>query len=66
MPSDQLLSATEAAARLGIPKRTLLWRAEHGHLDFAQKLPGHNGAYLFDPAEIDALLDRLTTEAGAA
>jgi excisionase family DNA binding protein len=57
--NDDLITAAEAAARLGVPKRTLLRWAKVGLVP-AVKLPGRTGAYLFDPADINQLTNRGT------
>lgn len=57
--NDDLITAAEAAARLGVPKRTLLRWAKFGLVP-AAKLPGRTGAYLFDPATIEQLASRKT------
>ena len=53
MTSSKLLTTTEVADRLGIARQTVAWRVAHGHMTPAQKLPGRNGAYLFDAEQID-------------
>lgn len=53
----ELLTSTQAGARLGKSARTIQRMADAGELPVAQKLPGPNGAYLFRPADIDALRD---------
>ena len=52
MPKKQPLSVAEAAARTGIPKRTLQHAIATGRLK-AHKFPGETGAYLIDEAELD-------------
>jgi excisionase family DNA binding protein len=51
------LSAAQAAFQEGIPKRTILAAIERGELP-AHKMPGRTGAYLIDPADLDAYITR--------
>ena len=60
----QLLTSTEAGRRLNKSGRTVVRAAESGEIPYAHKLPGPNGAYLFDAAVID-LLAAQSTEASA-
>lgn len=53
MNTPDLITTTEAAARLGLPVRTVQWHAMQGNLPHTLKLPGR-GTYLFDPADVDA------------
>lgn len=46
------LSAAQAAAQSGRPKRTILYAIATGALP-AQKMPGYNGIYLIDPIDLD-------------
>jgi excisionase family DNA binding protein len=48
----QPLSIAEAAARTGIPKRTLQHAIATGRLK-AHKFPGKTGAYLIDQRDLD-------------
>lgn len=50
-----LLSTAEAAKRLRIHPRSVARLAHTGALKFVAKAPGVRGAYLFDPAAVDAL-----------
>jgi hypothetical protein len=50
-----IVSASWAAKRLGISRRTLLWRAKNDKLPYLAKIDGRTGAYLFDRAAIEAL-----------
>lgn len=59
MTSSRLLTSTEVAERLGIARQTVAWRVARGQLTPAQKLPGRNGAYLFDPEQIEALTEKV-------
>ncbi len=47
------LTAAEAGDILGISGRTVIRRAEAGLLTYIRKLPGPNGDYLFERAEIE-------------
>ena len=62
MTSSQRLTSTEVAERLGVARQTVAWRVAHGHLVPVQKLPGRNGAYLFDEEQIDRLVAERTAE----
>ena len=59
--TDNLLTTHEAAAALGISAVTVTWRARNGRLTPALKLPGDNGPYLFDRAEIERLASEQVT-----
>lgn len=50
-----VIGTSDAAKILDVPTRTLLWRTTQGQVPFAQKLPGRNGAYLFNRSEIEQL-----------
>ena len=50
-----VIGTSDAAKILEVPTRTLIWRASQGHIPFIQKLPGRNGAYLFDRETVEAL-----------
>jgi excisionase family DNA binding protein len=54
MPNE-LLTSTEAARRLGCSRRTVHRLVTSKDLTPAHKLTGQNGAFLFDPAEVDEL-----------
>lgn len=54
----QLLSTSEVATLLGVERSVITRRVQMGRLPIAQKLPGPNGAYLFDPDVIEALRDQ--------
>jgi hypothetical protein len=47
-----LLTAAEAGTILECSARTVIRRAEDGTLSYLRKLPGPNGDYLFDRAEV--------------
>lgn len=48
------MTAAQAAARLGVDRKTILRWIADGRLP-AVKLAGRTGAYLFDPADVDRL-----------
>lgn len=54
MTNDALMTSTEAGAVLGKSGRTVQRMAENGELAYVRKLPGKNGAYLFDSAVIES------------
>lgn len=53
-PTDGLLSTTEVAQRLGVDRRTVT-RMVPSRLAPAVQAPGRRGAYLFEPAAVEAL-----------
>lgn len=53
MPNG-LLTSPQVARRLGRSNRTVHRLVEAGVLQPAQKLPGPNGAFLFDPETVEA------------
>lgn len=55
MPKVQPITTAEVVQRLGVTRKVVRRLVEHGDLVPAQKLPGKTGAYLFDPADVDAL-----------
>ncbi len=59
MPKNEhLLTAAEAAQRIGMPLRTFQYHAAVGNVTHALKLPGATGAYLFDAEAVDAFAAR--------
>lgn len=56
MPNGALLTSPEVATRLGRSIRTVHRLVISGQLVPAQKLPGPNGAFLFDPADVEQFL----------
>lgn len=50
----QLLTTPQVAVALGVSTRTVYRLATAGRLVPALKLPGPNGALLFDPADVEA------------
>lgn len=53
-PSD-FMGSTEAARRLGVDKSTLTRQVERGQVEAWGKLPGSNGALIFQKSYIDRL-----------
>lgn len=53
MPNE-LLTSPEVALRLGCSTRTVHRLVTSQNLAPAQKLPGPNGAFLFDPADVES------------
>ncbi len=49
------MTSAEVCELLRIDRSTLTRRVQLGRIDAAMKLPGRNGAYLFDRATIEAL-----------
>lgn len=54
--SPDLVGVAEAAEMTGLDRRTLHRKVERGELHAVSKLPGLRGAYIFNRADIDALL----------
>lgn len=52
---DNLMSSAEACELLEVHRSTLVRWVQGGHLEAVMKLPGANGAYLFDRQRIEAL-----------
>lgn len=50
----QLITAREAAARVGISRSQLNRDATEGKLDIAQQYPGYNGPRMFDSDVVEA------------
>ena len=66
MSTTELLSSPQVAAILGKSARTVHRLVESGELIPALKAPGGpNGAYLFNPADVEALRKALITQATA-
>lgn len=57
MPNG-LLTSPQVAARLGRSNRTVHRLVESGDLVPEQKLPGPNGAFLFDPEVVESFAER--------
>lgn len=59
MPKDptDLLATVQVCERVGIDRSTLSRYVQLGRIEPALRLPGRNGAMLFDPSDVDALND---------
>jgi len=55
MPTSTPIPTATVAVRLGLDRRKVVRMVQSGELKPVQKLPGETGAYLFDPADVDAL-----------
>lgn len=55
MPNGQLLTSPQVAQRLGCSVRTVHRLVDSEELKPAQKLPGPNGAFLFDQDDVETL-----------
>lgn len=58
MKDQELIGGTQAATVLGISRQTLLRWIQIGKLTPTQKLPGPNGAYLFNPITVNELAQK--------
>lgn len=56
MSHTELLTCFQVGLKIGKSARTVQRMIDAGTLIPAQKLPGPNGAYLIDPADVEALL----------
>ena len=63
MSTVDALTTAQIADRLGRDPRHVLRLVERGRLVPLAKLPGRTGAYLFNPADVDALVDPGPTHA---
>ena len=57
------MPTAELAQRLGLTGAAIAWRVRQGYLTPAMKAPGIRGAYLFDRAAMEQLLDEREREA---
>ena len=57
MSNTRLLPTRDVARRLGVHARTVHRMVKDGRLTPAFTAPGYRGDHLFDPADIEALLD---------
>ena len=60
---DALLTSPQVASQLGVSVRTVHRLVAAGLLKTAQRLNGPNGAFLYDPADVAAYLERRTSAA---
>lgn len=58
MTTGALVTSPEAAAQLGVSVRTIHRLVTSKQLTPAMKLPGPNGAFLFDPAHVQAYAEQ--------
>lgn len=54
----QLIDSAEASRRLGVNRSTLTRWVGAGRIVPALIVPGYRGNFLFEPADVDALLER--------
>lgn len=52
-PTPRYIGSAEVCERLEIDRSTLSRWVALGRIAVAMRLPGHNGAMLFDPAEVE-------------
>jgi excisionase family DNA binding protein len=57
MPNLVPISATEAASKTGIPKRTILWAIRAGKLKASKLGDGATSAYLIQQSDLDRYLE---------
>ena len=60
---DVVMTAAEVGELAGCSGRTITRRADAGELKILRKLPGPNGDYLFDRAEVERYLATLAASA---
>lgn len=65
-PKPTLIGSGEVCERLGIERSTLIRNVQLGRIQYAAKMPGKSGAYLFEPAYIDGLVEAQHAEQQAA
>lgn len=68
MPDNQpdLIGSKEACRILDVDRATLMRWVQSGRLSAATKLPGKNGAFLFDRAVINELASEIEEAAAVA
>lgn len=67
MPTNELMPTAVVARRLGVHVRTVHRFVKAGQITPAVKVPGHRGALLFDPRDVELLaLKRENARQGAA
>lgn len=62
MPTDELLTSTQAGAILGKSGRTVTRMSEAGKIPVALRVPGPNGANLYRRSDVEALLTPATAQ----
>lgn len=55
----KLINTAEAARRLGVTTITVARYVRQGKINPAERLPYGRGGYLFEPADVDALADKI-------
>ena len=63
---DALLTSPQVAQKIGVSVRTVHRLVMAERLRIAQRLEGPNGAFLFEPGEVDAYLARQRDAAAGA
>lgn len=63
MTDKDILTSPEAGQILNLSARTVQRMADRGELDYIRKLPGPNGAYIFDRSAIEAAAKTLANQA---
>ena len=63
MTDKDILTSPEAGQILNLSARTVQRMADRGELDYIRKLPGPNGAYIFERAVIEAAAKTLANQA---
>lgn len=53
--TKEFIGTGEVAKRLNMPRATVAYQAARGVLPTVGKMSGNNGAYLFNPKDIEAL-----------
>lgn len=59
------ITTTQVAERLSLTRRQVIRLVDSGQLSAASQLPGRTGAYLFDPADVEALAVERTARAAS-
>lgn len=62
---DQYLTTAQVADAAGRSLRTISRWLKDGHLRPSLKLPGHTGAYLFDPKHVADVIEQQTERRAA-
>ena len=65
MPKVPPMPTSEVAAQLGIDVRTVHRKVASGEIVPLFKAPGLRGAYMFDPADVEALIAQRAEKASA-
>ncbi len=61
--TEPLIGTTEAAERCRVYRTTFFRWVQLGRISPKVRMPGKTGALLFDPAEVDALVEQITEAA---